>query len=160
MTDTSTSAQARDATQQVAGQAQEKAQEIAGQAKGRAQDLVDERSTQVGQQVSQQASDLRSVSEQLRSQGKDAPAKIADQAADRVERFGEYMTRSDADTILSDLEDVARKNPWAVALGGVAVGFAASRFLKASSQKRQQSRGGTPRAAFPAADLTDPAVVR
>jgi hypothetical protein len=85
----------------------------------------------------------------LRSQGKDAPAKLADQAADRAERLGEYLTRADADTILSDVEDLTRKAPWAVALGGLAVGFAASRFLKASSQKRHERGGGTRRGALP-----------
>src|SRR5207245_195916 len=127
-------------------QAQQKAQEAAGQAQERARQMVDERSTQVGRQVSSQAGDLRSVGEQLRSQGKDQPAKVAEQAAERVERLGGYLERSDADTILSDAEDLARQNPWAVVAGGLALGFAASRFLKASSSKRYSARqtGGQP----------------
>ncbi|HEU4657504.1 MAG TPA: hypothetical protein VFR97_08265, partial [Capillimicrobium sp.] len=43
------------------------------------------------------------------------------------------------DRILSDVERVARDNPWAVIAGGVVLGFAASRFLKASSRKRFES---------------------
>jgi len=134
--------------------AQEKAQEVKGQAQDRLRSMVDERSTQAGQQVSSQASDLRSVAEQLRGQGKDQPAKLADQAADRAERVGSWLSESSADRILSDAEDFGRRQPWAVALGGLAIGFAASRFLKASSSKRYESRSSadltTRRAQIPA----------
>lgn len=135
--------QAQEKAQQVAGQAQAKAQEAAGQVQDKARSMIDQRSTQAGEQVSQQASDLRSVGEQLRSQGKDGPAKLADQAADRAERLGSYLSNSDANTILHDVEDLGRRQPWAVALGGLALGFAASRFLKASSQQRFQSRSSS-----------------
>jgi hypothetical protein len=126
---------------EVTDQAKEKAQEAAGEAKGRVRDQVDERSTEAGKQVSSTASDLRSVGEELRKQGKDTPAKLAEQAADRTERLGSYLTESDADRILHDVEDFARKQPWAVVAGGLALGFAASRFLKASSSQRYQQRG-------------------
>ena len=96
-------------------------------------DQVDQRSTQAGEQVSTTASDIRSVADQLREQGKDQPAKLAEQAAQRAETLGDYLQRSDGDTILGDLEDFGRRQPWAVIAGGVALGFAASRFLKASS---------------------------
>jgi hypothetical protein len=122
-------------------QAKEKAQEAAGQAKGRVREQVDQRSTEAGKQVSTTAGDLRSVGEELRKQGKDTPAKLAEQAAERTERLGSYLTESDADRILGDVEDFARKQPWAVVAGGLALGFAASRFLKASSSQRYQQRG-------------------
>src|SRR4051812_27285639 len=121
-------------------QAKEKAQEAAGQAKGRVREQVDQRSTEAGKQVSSTAGDLRSVGEELRKQGKDTPAKLAEQAADRTERLGGYLSESDADRILGDVEDFARKQPWAVVAGGLALGFAASRFLKASSSQRYQQR--------------------
>src|SRR3954452_5613328 len=121
-------------------QAKEKAQEAAGQAKGRVREQVDQRSSEAGQKVSSTAGDLRSVGEQLREQGKEAPAKLAEQAAERTEKLGSYLTESDADRILSDVEEYARKQPWAVVAGGLVLGFAASRFLKASSSQRYQQR--------------------
>jgi len=126
--------------QQAKDKAQETAQQAAGQAKGRIRDQVDQRSTDAGQRVSTVAQDVRSVGDELRKQGKDQPAKLADQAAQRAESLGDYLTRSDGDTILSDLEDFGRRQPWAVIAGGLALGFAASRFLKASSSRRYQSR--------------------
>jgi hypothetical protein len=152
--------QAADKAQEVAGQAKEKAQEAAGQAKGRVREQVDQRSTEAGQQVSTTAGDLRSVGEELRKQGKDTPAKLAEQAADRTERLGSYLTESDADRILSDVEDFARKQPWAVVAGGLALGFAASRFLKASSSQRYQQRSsgslGTTSSTSPATPRLSP----
>jgi hypothetical protein len=141
-TDAGTGDQVKDKATEVAGQAQEKAQQAAGQAREQVRTQIDQRSTEAGQKVSAQGSDLRDVGDQLREQGKDGPAKLADQAAHHVERAGSWLTESDADAILHDVEDAARKNPWAVVAGGVALGFAASRLLKASSSDRYQARGG------------------
>jgi hypothetical protein len=131
--------------QEAADQARQKMQEAGGQARGRARDQVDQRSTEAGERVSSTAGDVRSVGEELRKQGKDGPAKIADQVADRAERVGGYLQEADADRILSDVEDAGRRQPWAVVAGGIMLGFAASRFLKASSRERYQaSRAGGP----------------
>ena len=139
MAEQRTTAQAKEKASEVAGQAQEQAQKAAGQARDQLRTQVDRRSTEAGEKVRSQASDLRSVGEQLRSQGKDQPAKIAEQAADRVEQVGSWLHDSDADRILRDVEDFGRRNPWAVVAGGLALGFAASRFLKASSTERYRT---------------------
>jgi ElaB/YqjD/DUF883 family membrane-anchored ribosome-binding protein len=128
--------QAQEKVQEVAGQAQEKVQEAAGQARGRLREQVDQRTTQASEQVSTTARDIRSVAEELRKQEKEGPARVAEQAADRVERVGSYLGEADADRLLTDVEDFARRQPWAMAAAGLAVGFLASRFLKASSSQR------------------------
>jgi hypothetical protein len=133
---------AKDKAEELASQAQDRAQEVAGQAKGRMRDQVDQRSTEAGERVSSTAQDVRSVGEELRKQGKDQPARLADQAADRAERLGGYLKESDADRILRDIEDFGRRQPWAIVAGGLALGFVGSRFLKASSQKRYETRPG------------------
>jgi hypothetical protein len=135
--------QAADQAKEKAGQArevaQEKAGEAAGQAKGRLREQVDQRSTQLGERVTSNVEDLRTVGEQLRQQGKERPAQIAEQLAQRGETAGSYLKESDADRILRDVEDFGRQRPWAVAAAGLALGFVASRLLKASSQRRYQS---------------------
>jgi hypothetical protein len=144
-TDAGAGDQVKDKASEVAGQAQDKAQEAAGRARDQVRAQLDQRSTDAGHRINEQGSDLRAVGEQLRQQGKDGPAKLADQAAHHVERAGSWLTDSDADTILNDVEEAARKNPWAVVAGGVALGFAASRFLKASSSDRYRTRDQTSR---------------
>jgi hypothetical protein len=141
--------------QEAADQARQKVQEAGGEARSRARDQIDQRSTQAGERVSTSAGDVRSVGEELRRQGKDGPAKVADQVADRAERLGGYLQDADADRILNDVEDAGRRQPWAVVAGGIVLGFAASRFLKASSRERyQSSRGmgqnGAGRSGYPA----------
>jgi hypothetical protein len=125
-----------DSTAGVAGQTRDKAEQAAGQAKDRVREQVDQRSTQAGEKVASAAQDARSVGEQLRQQGKDQPARLADQAADRAERLGSYLQEADADRILRDVEDLGRRQPWALVAGGLALGIVASRFLKASSEQR------------------------
>ena len=146
MTETASSAgeQVKDRAADAAGQAQEKAQQAAGQARDQVRSQIDQRSTDAGRRISEQGSDLRTVGDQLRQQGKDGPAKLADRAAEQVEKAGGWLTESDADRILHDVESAARRNPWAVVAGGMALGFVASRFLKASSSDRYRSSIGSP----------------
>jgi hypothetical protein len=132
--------QAQEKMQDVREQAGEQARQAAGQARDRVREQLDQRSTQAGERVSEQAGDLRSVADQLREHGKAGPARIAEQAAERTERVGSWLTESDADRILSDVEDFARRSPMAVAAGGLLVGFVASRLLKASSGQRYEQR--------------------
>ena len=129
------------------GQVQEKAKEVADQAKGRLREQVDQRSTQAGQQLSSAADDVRSVAEQFRTEGKDTPARYAEQAAEKTRQVGQRLQDASGDELLRDVEDFARKNPWAVVAGGLVLGLAASRMLKASSNQRYrsslQSNGGS-----------------
>ena len=137
-------AQVQEKAQEAAGQAQEKAQQAKGQASSKLREQVDQRSTQAGEQLTTTADDVRSVGQQLRDQGKEQPAKLADQVAGQAERLGGYLKDSDADRIFADIEDFGRRQPLAVAVAGLALGFAASRFLKASSGERYRSQAGRP----------------
>ena len=83
---------------------------------------------------------MRSVSEALRDQGKHGPARAADRIAGYAENLGGYLRDKDSDQLLADMEDFGRRQPWAIAAGGLTLGFIASRFLKASSSRRYQTR--------------------
>jgi hypothetical protein len=124
--------QGKEPIQQVA----ERAHDVAGNAQVKIRDQIDARSTQAGEQVSATAMALRSGAEELYRQGNESAGDAAQRAAAQAERLGSYLKAADADRILSDVEDVARRNSWAVAVGGVVAGVAAARFLKASSGRR------------------------
>lgn len=136
-TETPSASTTDDAKQQV----QDKLKGGAEQAQSRAREQLDQRSTQAGEQVTATADALRSTSRQLREQGQDAQAKATDQIAHHAERVGGYLTESDVDRMLRDAEDFGRRQPMAVVGIGLALGFAASRFLKASSRRRYQGAG-------------------
>jgi hypothetical protein len=156
MTDTATAGtatdQAREKAQEVGGQTKDKAQEAAAQAKDKAQeagaqarsrvrDEVDRRSTQAGEQAGSTAQALRDASGKLRDEGSEPVARGLEQVADRVDRAGGWLRDSDGDSILNDVEEFGRRNTLAVVAGGLALGFAASRLLKASSRRRYETGG-------------------
>jgi ElaB/YqjD/DUF883 family membrane-anchored ribosome-binding protein len=138
---------AADQTGDVARTAVESVRESAGgaaeTAKSRAREQLDRRSTQWGESVSGTAGDVRSISDELRKQGKEGPAKAADKAAEQAERIGAYLKEKDADALLHDVEDFGRQRPWAVAGIGLLVGIAAARLLKASSSARYAQRSSS-----------------
>jgi hypothetical protein len=138
----STTDQVKDQVRDKAQVAQDKARGVLGQARGRMSEQVDQRSTQAGERIAGTASDVRSIAQELRNQGKDAPANLAEQVAGQANRVGDYLKGASGDQILRDVEEFARRQPWLVAAGGLALGFAASRFLKASSSRRYQSGDG------------------
>jgi hypothetical protein len=137
--DGGTTDQVKDQVREKAQVAQDKARGAMGQARGRVSEQVDQRSTQAGERIAGTASDVRSIAEELRNQGKDGPATLAEQVAGQADRVGDYLKGASGDRILRDAEDFARRQPWLVAAGGLALGFAASRFLKASSSRRYQA---------------------
>ncbi len=135
----STADQAKEQVRDTARIAQDKASSTLGQARTRLREQVGQRSAQAGDQVNATAQEVRGVAEQLRGQGKDWPARLADQLADRIESFGGYLRGADGERLLRDVETFARRQPWVMVAGGVTLGFAASRFLKASSSRRYQA---------------------
>jgi len=134
-----TTEQVKDQVREQAQAAQERARGAAGQTRSRLRDQVDQRSTRAGERLAGTAADVRGVAEELRRQGKDTPARLAEQAAGQTDRVADYLKGASGERLLRDVEDVARRQPWAVAAGGLALGFAASRFLKASSSRRYQA---------------------
>ena len=139
----STADQAEEKVQETAAQVQEKAVEVKGQAGERVRRELDTRSTEAGTQLGQTAEAMRRTGDQLRGEGKEAPAKVVTAVADRAERLGGYMTRADADQMIRDVESFARRQPLLFAFGGAALGFLASRFVKASSSGRYQTGNGS-----------------
>jgi hypothetical protein len=132
-----------EATSQVedaAASAQQKAVELKQQGRSKLGETLDQRTTQVGEQARQMAQTLRRTGEQLREQGDGKQvAGVTEGAAERIEQLGGYLERASGDELLRDAEDFARRRPWMVAGFGLVVGLAASRFLKASSERRYQS---------------------
>ena len=137
--------QAGSEVEDAASSAQQKAAELKQQGRGKLGDQLDQRTTQAGGQARQMAQALRRTGEQMREQGQGQQvAGVTEGAADRIERLGGYLEQTNGDELLRDVEDFARRRPWLVAGMGLMVGLAASRFLKASSERRYDSPQGRP----------------
>ena len=139
----STADQAKERAQQATEQAKDAAQQAGQKAKSRVSDEVDRRSTMAGEQATTIADAIRQASQQLREQGKDSAARPVEQAAQRVESIGGWLREKNGDDILNEVENFGRRQPLAVAAGGLAIGFALSRLLKASSTQRYQTTGAS-----------------
>ena len=155
--------EAKERVHETAQQMGQKVQEVRSQAGDRLRHELDSRSRQAGEQALTTASAIHRVGEQLREDDwNSSVAKYAEQVAERVERLGRYLSQSSADRVLHDAESFARRQPWLVALGGAAVGFLASRFVKASSANRYQrydAENGNSPAALASPPTRDPGTV-
>jgi ElaB/YqjD/DUF883 family membrane-anchored ribosome-binding protein len=142
--------QASAQVQEAASTAQERAVELKEQGKSKLGETLDQRTNEAGVQARKIAQALRRSGEQLSNEG-DAhqAAGLAEGAADRIERLGGYLERTSSAELVRDVEDFARRRPWIVAGTGLLAGLAASRFLKASSERRYgrsaQASGGSSR---------------
>jgi hypothetical protein len=132
-------------THQRVDQAKDAALDKIDEAKSKGSDLardqVDQRSTQAAETVASTAGDVRAVGETLRDRGNDTAARVVEQAAEYAQQAADYLRDTGPNDIISDVERMARKQPWAVALGGLVVGFAASRVLRSSARRSDDSSG-------------------
>jgi ElaB/YqjD/DUF883 family membrane-anchored ribosome-binding protein/ribosome-associated toxin RatA of RatAB toxin-antitoxin module len=140
--------------QEVVSQAKEQVHEKAGQVKGTAMDRLrgqlDSQSTRLGEQVTPFAQALRESGTHLGEEGQSQGAQAAHSAADQAERLAGYLKESDSNRILGDVEDFARRRPWLTGAIGLAIGFVAARFVKATADRdgtRTTLSGMTPPAA-------------
>ena len=141
---TSTTDQAKERLDEGAQQIQEKASEAKAKTRERLQEQIDTRSTDAGQKMTSTAAALRQTAQQLRANQGGQQAQVLEQIADRVERFGRYLTETDGNRLLRDVEQIARNRPWLVAGGGTVPGFLAARFTKASSSRRFEENNAAP----------------
>jgi hypothetical protein len=128
-------AEAKEAGKAMTGQVQEAGREMGQRAKDRVREEIDRRSTDAGSQVRSVADGLRQAGTDLRKEGNPSVAKVADTAAERIDGVASYLTSSDADALLRDLDTLARRQPALVIAGAFALGILGARFLKASSPR-------------------------
>lgn len=115
-----------------------KAHELGGDAVAQIREQLDQRSTRAGEQAQAIGHALQSGVTQLRSEGNEMPAKVLAEVARRADHLGAYLESANADQILGELEGFARRRPWLTAGVGVLAGLMASRFVKASGDRRYE----------------------
>jgi len=138
------SEKAQEAVTTIQEKAQETAVELKDQASGRIRTEIDTRTTQISEQLVSINEALRKGAEHLQAEGKQTGAQAAHRAADETERLARYLRRVNSDTLVDDLERAARSKPWLVTGLSAVAGFVSSRFLKASAERRAESRASRP----------------
>jgi hypothetical protein len=113
--------------------------QVKNRARGVVVDQIHRRSTDVGTKLQAHVGNLRSMSQTMRGQGLDATANMVDYAADRINGVSTYLTQTDGDRMIHDLETIARENAMVTASIGFLAGLTAARLLKASASDRYRA---------------------
>jgi ElaB/YqjD/DUF883 family membrane-anchored ribosome-binding protein len=133
--------QIADTVSEVTQQATETVGQLASSAKHQVTSQIDTQKQKASETLTSVAQALRQTGSQLRSQDQAPVADYTSKAADQVERLSTFLRDHDVNDILHEAEQFARRSP-ALFLGGAfALGLLGARFLKSSSQQRQQMSG-------------------
>jgi len=86
-----------------------------------------------------QAQDMAGVVEQvsagLADRNQESLAAYATQIADQIKGVADHLRGRSIEELVTDAQSVARRNPGLFLVGSVAVGFAISRFFKATAKR-------------------------
>jgi len=135
MSTTDTGSQER--LSRVKEQAREQATKLRSQATDRARTAASTGKDRATQTLDGLAQAVHEAAGNLEQQVNPQIAQYAHRAADALDNLSARLREKDVDELMNDVQDFMRRSP-AVAIGAaVAVGFALSRFLKASSQPRE-----------------------
>jgi hypothetical protein len=111
-----------------AGHLAERATDIGIQQADRGREMAAEGIDKVARTVRRVSTDMQADQPQI--------ANVALTAADQAEKVAQYLRQTDARQMISNVEDVARRQPLLFLGGAFLLGVVASRFIKAA--------GGTP----------------
>src|SRR5688572_24430043 len=116
----------------VKGRAREAVNQVKERAGERIESRISDTKSRAAETLSGVASSLLSSSESLREQNNGA-SRAFERAAEGVDRFASYLQDTDVDVVVDQVHEFARRQPAAFIGGAFALGFIASRFLKAST---------------------------
>ncbi len=143
--------QVKQGSQQALQQTQQTAGQVAGQAKNQARSMFETQKGQVTDQASKIAQALRQSGENLQTQNVGPAASVLNTAATRLDSFSGYLQARNADQLVREAENFARRNSTAFLGSAFTLGLLAARFFKSSvpsssnrgSQYSGQQYGGS-----------------
>ncbi len=137
----STKDKAKEQSREVAQRTRQQASQVAKQGREQAKSQIATQKERAARQLEGVAQVLQQSGQQFREQDQDSVGQYADRAAEQVEWFSSFLRERDADQLIGEAENLARRQP-AVFLGGaLALGVLGARFLKASSSNQTGTSG-------------------
>lgn len=109
----------------------DKAREMKNLAMERGEQQVEQGKRKAGGEMHAVARAFRTAASELRADDHASTGRWIEMAADRVEGMADGIERQDLSTLMREGRRMARRNAGAFLAGAVAIGFVASRFLKA-----------------------------
>jgi hypothetical protein len=117
-----------------------RATELAQEAKQRGQNQLDTTKKAAADQVQKVADVVEQASAELGRHDQQSFARYTNEFANRIKTLADTLNNRSIDELGTDALNLARKNPTLFLLGSVAIGFALSRFVKASSAGHEKER--------------------
>jgi hypothetical protein len=114
----------------------DKAREMKDLAMERGEQKYEEGKRRAGGEIHAVARAFRTAANELRADDHASTGRWIEMAADRVEEMADGIERQDLSTLMRESRRMARRNAGAFLAGAVALGFVASRFLKAEPDHR------------------------
>ncbi|HYG54024.1 MAG TPA: hypothetical protein VD965_01880 [Burkholderiales bacterium] len=128
---------ARPASQSSGKSPQEQAREVWNDTRDTARAVIGEQQQAAAGSLGDFAQALRKAARES-GDGSAAIGRIAESAADGLQRVSDSLRGKDLDSLVRDAESFARRQPLAFIGTAALVGYLAVRFLKASDPSRQQ----------------------
>ena len=85
-------------------------------------------------QIRDTAQVLRETGDNLIGRDKTRGGQYAHKAADRLERYSDYLHQNSVDHIINDVQVFGRERPWITIGGAFILGVAVARFLKSTER--------------------------
>lgn len=117
--------------------------EAAAAAKQQADELLTGATRGAADAASQTSGAMDSLAGSLADSGQETLGRAVGAVSSRLQDFAAYLEGRSLDALVRDAQRLAQRNPGLAMAGGLALGFALSRFLKASGDNgptRNQSR--------------------
>lgn len=114
--------------------------EAAAAAKHRADELVTGAARGAADAANQSSDAMGSLAGSLEDSGQETLGRAVGAVSHRLQEFAAYLEGRSLDALVRDAQRLAQRNPALVVAGGLALGFALSRFLKASAPAQTESQ--------------------
>ncbi|HEX2227728.1 MAG TPA: hypothetical protein VHM64_11340 [Candidatus Binatia bacterium] len=118
------------------GEAKAKASQTLEEAQRRGKDHLSAQKHNAAEQAEKFSDALDQASARLREEGQPSLAQYTEQIASSISGLAEKFRERSVDDLIRDTRDLARREPGLFLAGSVALGFAISRFFKASLTDR------------------------
>jgi uncharacterized phage infection (PIP) family protein YhgE len=115
------------------------ATEVMDKAKSAGREQLESGKQAAATQAEKVAGVIEQASSQLKESNLHTLADYTTELAAGIKNFSEGLQNRSVDELITDIRDMARRNPTAFILGSVVVGIGISRFFKASAERRQQT---------------------
>lgn len=133
--DSSSSQQsAQSKASQAADQAKQQAKSMASQAAEQGKSAINQQKDNVVHKVDTVSDAIRSAADELQEGGQPQAGHYVSMVADQLESFSRQLRNKDANSLIRDAENLARRSPMVFFAGALLAGFAASRFMRSSAQ--------------------------